>query len=431
MRRWVVAAVGLVVVAMLLSGDTPWRYTLFGLVAPPDFAQDLAAARVFASDQNPYEAGIARAHAELMKVPEDKGYPHFPHPPLLFLLVLPMAGFTLSHAAPIWFSVSLGLLFLLAAVLAESYSASFQGKRRTNVAIVLVIYGALLVWSPVQYNLAKGQWSILIALLLAMSWHFHARGQHRSAGAAVGIASAAKLFPALLGLYLLARAPRAIIWMVIAIVAALGLPLLWMGPQTIWMFVEQSQANVSYWETFPAVTYSLHGAIARLMVRGQWARPLVHAPLLARVLGVLLTLVLLIVATRTLRRHSPSDTKEGARFAAWMALLVVLNPLAMAHSGVMLALPILLVARALSADERIWPKLAWTTGVVLVSIPAHTLIFLVSDPIEPWQGLALIALPLWGALSLFSAAIAASSAVPVPVGRMVLSVGDYRDAWSK
>jgi hypothetical protein len=87
----------------------------------------------------------------------------------------------------------------------------------------------------------------------------------------------------------------------------------------------------------------------------------------------------------------------------------MLNPLAMAHTGVILALPILLVAQALASDHRVWPKVAWTLGVALVSIPGHMLIFLASNPIEPWQGVGLIALPMWGTLSLFLAAIAASS----------------------
>ena len=413
----------MVLAISLLSGDTPWRYTLFGLFAPPDFAQDLAAARVFASNQNPYEVGIAREHADLMKLGADKGYQHFPHPPLLFLLVLPMAGLTLAGAAAVWAGISLGLLFILATLLAESYTASSGGKHRANVAIVLVIFGALLAWPPVLYNLAKGQWSILIALLLALSWRFFARGQHRSAAATIGLASAVKLFPALLGVYVLVRTPRAVAWMIIAVIAALGVPLLWMGPQTIWTFVQQSQANLTYWETFPAVTYSIHGVLARLMVGGQWAHPLGHAPMVARALDVLLALILIIIATSALRRHDNGREDEGARFAAWVALLVVLNPLAMAHSGVILALPILLVAQALSSDERVWPKLAWAVGVVLVSIPGHTLIFLASDPIEPWEGLALIALPFWGTLSLFAAAIAASSRRRVAV---VSDDGDMR-----
>jgi glycosyl transferase family 87 len=404
MRRWAAAAAGLVLVAIVFSGDTPWRYTLFGLVSPPDFAQDLAAARVFASNQNPYEVGIARAHAELMKVSEDKGYQYFPHPPLLFLVLLPMAGFTLAQAAAIWGGVSLGLLFLLAALLAKVYSGPAP-----RPSTVLAVFGALFLWPPVQYNLAKGQWSILVALLLAMFWHFHARGDHRSAGASLGVASAVKLFPALLGLYLLARAPRAVLWMVITIVAVVALPLVWMGPHTLQMFLTLSQANVAYWETFPAVTYSIHGVLARLMVGGQWARPLVEAPLIARGLGTFAAILLIAIATWFTRRQRDDDGREGTRFAAWVALLVLLNPLAMAHTGVILALPIVLVAQALAFDHRVWPKVAWTIGVALVSIPGHTLIFLASDPIEPWEGLALIALPMWGTLALFSAAIAGNA----------------------
>jgi Glycosyltransferase family 87 len=411
MRRWAAIAAGLVLVAILLSGDTPWRYTLFGLVSPPDFAQDLAAARVFASNQNPYEVGIARAHAELMKISEDKGYLYFPHPPLPFLVLLPMAGFTLAQAAAIWCGVSLGLLFVLAALLAKVYSGARSddvncGPRRSTV---LVVFAALFLWPPVQYNLAKGQWSILVALLLAMFWHFYVRGDHRSAGASLGVASAVKLFPALLGLYLLARAPRAVLWMVITIVAVVALPLVLMGPHTLQMFLAQSQANVAYWETFPAVTYSIHGVLARLMVGGQWARPLVEAPLIARGLGTFAAILLIVIATWFTRRQRDDDGREGTRFAAWVALLVLLNPLAMAHTGVILALPIVIVAQTLASDQRVWPKVAWTLGVALVSIPGHTLIFLASNPIEPWQGVAVIALPMWGTLSFFLAAIAASS----------------------
>lgn len=407
MRRWVFAAAGLVGLVILLSGSNPWRFTVQGLVAPPDFAQDVAAARLFASKRNPYQEGIAHTHAELLNVSEDQGYRHFPHPPLLFLLMLPVAHFTLRHAAELWFGLSLALLFVLAAILAGTASRTSHGSDGPRPATVLAFYAVLLVWPPVLYNLGKGQWSIFIAVVLALSWHFCARGQFRLAGACAGLGSAAKLFPALLGFYFLMRAPRAVIWMIVVVVALVAAPLVWMGPGTVHAYVQQSQANVEYWQTFPAVTYSIHGLISRVMVGGQWAHPLVRAPLVARALGVVVALVLIVVAMRTLRPRGTADEYEGARFAAWTALLVMLNPLAMSHSGVMLALPIVLIAAALASDRRVWPKLAWTTGVVLVSISGHTLNSLVSDPIEPWEGIAITALPLWGTLSLFASAVAA------------------------
>ena len=137
--------------------------------------------------------------------------------------------------------------------------------------------------------------------------------------------------------------------------------------------------------------------------------PLFEAPLIARALGALFGIVLVVIAAWSTHKQSNNDGREGTRFAAWVALLVLLNPLAMAHTGVILALPIVLVAQALASDQRVWPKAAWTIGVALVSIPGHTLIFLASNPIEPWQGVALIALPMWGTLSLFVAATAASA----------------------
>jgi hypothetical protein len=100
------------------------------------------------------------------------------------------------------------------------------------------------------------------------------------------------------------------------------------------------------------------------------------------------------------------DAREGARFAAWTILLVTLNPLAMGHNGVLLALPIILAARALAHDRRRWVRMAWAVGVVLVSIPRQTILSLTPIPVQPLRGLTVVALPLWGALLLFTAAVA-------------------------
>jgi len=217
-----------------------------------------------------------------------------------------------------------------------------------------------------------------------------------------------KIFPVLLGGYLLRRSRRALVWLIVVGAVATIAPLIWMGPLALPGFMRQSQANLSYWETWPAVTCSLHGAAARLLVGGKWAQPLVRVPTVARCLVLLASAALVGVALVISGPKRLDDEREGARFAMWGILLVILNPLAMGHNGVLLALPIVLTARALARDQRLWPKAAWAAGVVLVSIPRQTILALAPVPVQPWRGLGVVALPMWGILLLFTAAIAGS-----------------------
>jgi hypothetical protein len=79
--------------------------------------------------------------------------------------------------------------------------------------------------------------------------------------------------------------------------------------------------------------------------------------------------------------------------------------LAMGHNGVLLALPIVLLVRELVRDRRMWPRLAWSAGVVLASIPRQTLVSLAPSPVAPSLSLSVIALPMWGTLLLFGVAL--------------------------
>ena len=49
-------------------------------------------------------------------------------------------------------------------------------------------------------------------------------------------------------------------------------------------FIHESRMNLPYWESFPLVMFSIHGAITRALVGGQWAHPFLHAPFFARLL---------------------------------------------------------------------------------------------------------------------------------------------------
>jgi glycosyl transferase family 87 len=405
---WILITLLFTLPVLLSSGGMPWRQALAGAFSPPDFAQDIAAARALAAGEHPYTPSFPARHAQVMGASAQEGYPYFPHPPVAVFLFRPFAGLPFRTAALMWFLLSLGCLFVLAALLTETVSGARLIGRATNVSgsAVTCAFGLLLLWPPALYNLEKGQLSILLATLVAVAWRSLVRRRFALAGACVGGAAAVKVFPLVLGGYLLVRAPRAVVYCVGIAGASTLLALTWMGLDALPAYLQHSAGNVSYWETWPAVSYSLHGAAARVLVGGQWAEPLVHAPAVARVLVAIASMFLVGCAALVSWRTPAGDGREDARFAVWATLLVLLNPLAMGHNGVLLALPIALLARALFDDCRTWPKFAWGAGVVLASIPRQTLLWLAPPPVDPWRSLSVTALPMWGTLLLFAVAMA-------------------------
>jgi uncharacterized membrane protein YhaH (DUF805 family) len=409
-RHWMMAAAVVMIGVALSAGAMPWLQAAAGAFKPADLAQDIAAARVVASGANPYDVGVQAVQANILHIPVEAGYPYFPHPPVAVVVAAPIAGLPFSAAALIWFAGSLALLFALSVLLAEVVSGRKvgAGKEGPSTGTTMTIFLLLLAWPPVLYNLEKGQWSIIVALLLAFAWRSLRREQPASAGACIGAAAAVKIFPVLLAGYLLTRSRRALVWAFI--VGAIGTfaPFMWMGDLALPAFIRQSQGNLAYWETWPAVTHSIHGAAARLFTGGRWAQPLVSVPMLTRFLAALAGIALLVIAIAVTERHRLRDDREDARFAAWNILLVATNPLSMGHNAVLLALPIVLLVRVLAHDRRTWPRAAWLAGVVLASIPRQTIVSLAPVPVDPWRGVAIVALPMWGTLFLFAAAIAVS-----------------------
>lgn len=404
MRTWILAAlIGTVGVA-LSAGARPWIDAASGAFTPPDITQDIAAAHLFVARVNPYSPEIREMHSRLTGIPVGETFPYFPHPPFSLLVSLFSAYVPLKAARLIWFVASLSLVFMYAALLAEN--ASTRERSGPRGTVVAALFGLLLLWPPILYNLEKGQWSIVLAVLVALGWRGLSRRRPGEGGAWIGAAASVKVFPVLLGGYLLLRTRRGFMAFVAVGLLATCLPLLWIGFDALPAFIRHSQLNMPYWETWPAVTYSLHGVFARLMVGGQWARPAVSAPVVARVLELAVTMWLLWLAIRTTRR-SGSESTQAAAFASWVILLPVLNPQSMGHNGVLLALPFVLIGVILVDDRRRWLRVAWALALVLVSIPRQTLFRLAPAPVDPWQGVALIALPMWGALLLLAVAVAA------------------------
>jgi hypothetical protein len=82
----------------LSSGALPWRHALAGVLRPPDFAADIAAARLLAAGSDPYEADVQGVQARILGIPTQEGYPFFPHPLLVVVLTRPLAHLPFNSA---------------------------------------------------------------------------------------------------------------------------------------------------------------------------------------------------------------------------------------------------------------------------------------------------------------------------------------------
>jgi hypothetical protein len=220
-----------------------------------------------------------------------------------------------------------------------------------------MLFLALTIWPPVLHNIEKGQWSLIVAGLLAASWWAFRKRRDRLAGALIAIAGAFKVMP-LLVLMAFAGAPgprrrKVLTGAATAVVVAVALSAATLGGHAWRSFFQSAPVNTSGWQTGPANTLSIWGALARFLVGGPFARPFVTTALgswVARVAWGVAAVGLLAAATRlTLRtnnhRIAPGDTEPApARsFAAWCALAVVLGPLSWSHAATLLVLPLALL----------------------------------------------------------------------------------------
>ena len=126
------AVIGMLCVA-LSSGIQPWIDAVSGAFVPADIAQDSAAARLFVKRVDPYGPAIRQAHAQLLDMPVEGTFPHFPHPPFSLIVSLPLAFGPFSLSAGLWFAFTLALTFVLAMLLdAQAPDAATSGSHRRN-----------------------------------------------------------------------------------------------------------------------------------------------------------------------------------------------------------------------------------------------------------------------------------------------------------
>jgi hypothetical protein len=408
------------------AGLYPYALAAFGAGLPADFGRDFVAASARLAHGRVYDSApdLARQQHALLGM-RDGGVagPFYAHTPAAAVVVMPLVPLGFQTAALAWFVLSLALAAVLAMVLADVLADSRDGR----AALTAVIFLLVLLWPPVLYNIEKGQWSLMLATLMALSWRALSAHRPAWAGAWIGLASMFKLAPAAVFPYFALRRPRAAVALVVTVTALAIGSVAVIGTDPWRAFLYQAPANIAFWEDRLENGVSVTGLVTRLFSAGRHAEPLVDVPMTARLLSGLITTGLIGAAlVLTWRLPAPaSQALEGALFALWSILGALLNPLAWLHTSILLLLPAALILRAatdpavpLRSGIRAGCRVVVVLAIALLSLPKETLQVLAgAAPVSPGRVLTVLALPCYGALALFgAAALIARGAAPGPVG---------------
>ncbi len=321
------------------------------------------------------------------------------HPPTSVLVALPLAWFDYPDAVFAWNLVMLALFALSLALVWRELRIPF---RAWSLAPVLTL---TLLCNPFRQQITLGQLNLFLLPLLVGFWLAERRERPGWAGAALGLATAYKLFPGLLFFYLLLRRQ----WLTLAaalltFAAVTGLTAAVLGVETYRTYVV---------DVLPQVERSQSGW-GNLTLTGVWAKlfnpadnrdrveALWRAPLLAR-MGALASIsaVLGVLAWVVGKARTPAE--RDAAFSLTLTAMLLVSPIAWDHYLLLLLVPLAVVWTHLPGTPAFeLPFLVILAAFWISPIPVYNAFIpggFPSGPARPRHTLLVLSFQCWALLA--------------------------------
>jgi hypothetical protein len=274
--------------------------------------------------------------------------PPYRYPPLTAELVWPLLLFPPRWAALVW---------LIASALAFAVSAWLLGRSSRSPFGMALALGLLLFFVPPLTTLHAGQVNGFLLLALALALYAFARERPHWVGAGVAIGTLLKLVPVAHLAYLgWRRQWRAMLAGVIVVVLLLGSAVPLVGWSGFASYARNFFALGSAGILMPTgSSQSISSFFARLLLPGEGRWYLADAPQLARWLGTIVS-VLLVLATVALcwPRGDPARL-FALEFALVTTAISMLTPYVWYHQLAVLLIPFFVLAERALAQ----PRLRW------------------------------------------------------------------------
>jgi Glycosyltransferase family 87 len=327
-----------------------------------DFFQDWGSARNFLIGV-PVYTHHATSIPRHLGIPFDaaSGIQYNAHPPTSVLLALPLARLDYPDAVLAWNVISLIAFLISLGIVARVLAVPRS--------LFLPVLALLTFCHPLYGSLYQGQLTLILVLLVTLTWALDRSGRPNAAGIALGVAAAIKLFPAYLAVYFAARgrlrpllaAVLSVIALTVVTAAALGLD----------AYFDYVQLVLPAQTRFRSLGYNF--AVAGLWSKlfdpvGEGGRmtPLWFCPALARY-GTLLSdlAITAIVAVFAYRARTPAQ--RDLAFASTVTAMLLVSPVTWDASLPLFLLPIAVAVR--HADRLCWMPVALLLIITLLWMP--------------------------------------------------------------
>ncbi len=348
-RFWSLIAAILVILAIFVDGQFLIRYSR----TSSDFSQDYEAAAALRAGTSIYDPGFSKQNN---------------HPPFVALFFVPLTFVAAPTAFVIWGVLSIGLYLWILWNVGRSLGIVLSFHWR------LLIIGIALIWHPFISHLALGQISIVVAACIIAAWSLLRLQHDELAGLLLGFATAFKLYPVILALFLLLRGHfRAFGIMFFTAVLCSLLPLCWVTPQDFSLYITDIMgANAAVYVGFPA-NVSLASLIERLFSGGQWMEPVWALPELSRWLILLTSLMCVAILAWQLYGFPRTFLGDTAAWSNVCVAMLLLTPISWQHAFVLLILPLGILSSTYQTHPMRWFRWIGLLILVVFSLPDFTL----------------------------------------------------------
>ncbi len=290
-----------------------WMSYKYSAIGGSDFDIDLEAARFLSSGVSAYSGPNT-------------------HPPFSLIFALPFLHLKAQSAFLLYNLISLGVYCIGCGLVLSGLVLSLDWK--------VLLLGTSLILPTQLAGIALASVSPLLSGLILIAWYFLQSKRTAVAEFLLAVAFLLKLYPGFLMLYFLAQRNWRAAYQILLIVFVISLLSLMIVPvQEYWSFVLAARKNAVLYLDF-RTNHSLISLSEKMLGSNDgWVRPLVEAPHLAQVIGVLLTTVVTVFAY--LKSKSLLAIGEDSRaFALLLCCMLLVSPISWGHYQSVLILPL-------------------------------------------------------------------------------------------